>query len=79
VFTVSRAFAKKNILYMLGPEPPSVDMRDSESEHEENLSLFLYAEHEDTWVGPRNPTGGLCSRFRGFDPYNSWLNSLIFN
>jgi hypothetical protein len=39
--------------------------------------FHLYAECKDTWGGPSNPTGGMCSGFRGSYPYNSWLNSLI--
>jgi hypothetical protein len=44
-----------------------------------NLSFHLYAECKDTWGGPRNSTGGLCSGFRGSYPHNSWRNSLILD
>jgi hypothetical protein len=41
-----------------------------------NLS-FIITKSKDTWGGPRDPTGGMCSGSRGSCPYNSWLSSLI--
>jgi hypothetical protein len=39
--------------------------------------VFYYAACKDTWGGPRDPGGALCSGSRGPCPYNSWLSSLI--
>jgi hypothetical protein len=58
-----------------GVEPPSLDLLHKVGE----LVFHLYAKCKDTWGGPRNLTSGLCSRFGGSCPYNSWLNSIIFN
>jgi hypothetical protein len=33
-----------------------------------NLSFIYYTKCKDTWGGPRNPTGGMCSGSRGSFP-----------
>jgi hypothetical protein len=74
---VSRAFYLRfcNLLFIVA----FIDSLNRLVSSKDEELVFYYGECKDTWGGPRDLAGGLCSRSRGSYPYNSWLSSLILS